>query len=59
MHTNAPGTRPPADGRRGWLASRLYDWLDARRWYWSLGDQVTPALRDWPVARPPSRRPRG
>jgi hypothetical protein len=45
--------------RRRRLASRLYDWLDARRWYWSLGDPVVPTLRDWPVARTgprPTRR---
>jgi hypothetical protein len=39
------------------IAARLYDWVDARRWYWTLGDPVVPALRDWPVARSP-RRPR-
>jgi len=43
--------------RRRRLASRLYDWLDARRWYWSLGDPVVPTLRDWPVARPGPRHP--
>jgi len=55
--TNTEGPEGSASPR-GWLASRLYQWLDARRWYWSLGEPVVPALRDWPVSPAPRRGPR-